>query len=142
MIVCESESNFSFVITKEMQRKLAQILYYRNDLADRIQPFFKNLNNENINDEKYTPLLQTFSKDILSVLQANEIHISSWISRNEKPFNTFNSVYLLNDRSHLTEEFFDSDFGNFEKSFPGNQTFFDISNLNNLFLFQNFGKIS
>ena len=53
---------------EDIWRELAQILYYRNDLADRIQPFFKNLNNENINDEKYTPLLQTFSKDILSVL--------------------------------------------------------------------------
>ena len=49
-------------------RELAQILFYRNDLIETIKPFFENLKNDNINDEKYIPLLKTFSKDQLEVL--------------------------------------------------------------------------
>ena len=44
-------------------RVLAHILFYRNDLNETIIPFFENLKNENINDEKYIPLLKTFSKN-------------------------------------------------------------------------------
>ena len=54
-------------------RVLSQILYYRNDLIEIIKPFFENLKNENINDEKYIPLLKTFSKDQLEVLYQNKI---------------------------------------------------------------------
>ena len=54
-------------------RELAQILFYRNDLIETIKPFFENLKNENMNDEKYIPLLKTFSKDHLEVLYQNEI---------------------------------------------------------------------
>ena len=44
-------------------RVLAQILFYRNDLIETIKPFFENLKNENINDEKYITFLKTFSKE-------------------------------------------------------------------------------
>ena len=54
-------------------RVLAQILFYRNDLIEVIKPFFQNLKNENLNDEKYIPLLKTFSKVQLEVLYQNGI---------------------------------------------------------------------
>ena len=54
-------------------RVLTQILFYRNDLIETIKPFFENLKNENINDEKYIPFLQTFSKYHLEVLYQNGI---------------------------------------------------------------------
>ena len=57
----------------QIWRVLAQILFYRNDLIETIKPFFENLKNENINDEKYSPLRKTFSKDQLEVLYKNEI---------------------------------------------------------------------
>ena len=49
-------------------RVLAQILFYRNDSIEAIKPFFENVKNENINDEKYIPFLKTFSKVQLKVL--------------------------------------------------------------------------
>ena len=52
---------------------LSQILYYRNDLYDIIKPFFENLKNENINDEKFFPLLKTFSYFQLEALYQNGI---------------------------------------------------------------------
>ena len=54
-------------------RALAQILFYRNDLIETIKPFFENLKNENINDEKYIPLLKTISKNQLKALYENGI---------------------------------------------------------------------
>ena len=57
----------------QIWRVLSQILFYRNDLIETIKPFFKNLKNENINDEKYIPLLKTFSKDHLEALYHNGI---------------------------------------------------------------------
>ena len=54
-------------------RTLAQILYDRNDLINTIKPFFVNLKNENINDEKFNPLLKTFSKYQLLALYQNGI---------------------------------------------------------------------
>ena len=57
----------------QIWRELAQILFYRNDLIETIKPFFENLKNENINDEKYIPFLKTFSKDQLKALYQNEI---------------------------------------------------------------------
>ena len=54
-------------------RVLAQMLFYRNDLIETIKPFFENLKNEKINDEKYIPFLKTFSKDQLKVLYQNGI---------------------------------------------------------------------
>ena len=49
-------------------RVLAQILFYRNDSIEIIKPFFENLKNESINDEKYIPLLKTFSKGQLKIV--------------------------------------------------------------------------
>ena len=57
----------------QIWRALAQILFYRNDLIETIKPFFENLKNENINDEKYIPFLKTFSKDQLIALYENRI---------------------------------------------------------------------
>ena len=54
-------------------RGLAQILYYRNDSIEILKPFFENLKNENINDDKFTPLLKTFSRYQLDILYQNEI---------------------------------------------------------------------
>ena len=53
--------------------ELAQILFYRTDLIEVIKPFFENLKNENINDEKYIPLLKTFSENQLESLYQNGI---------------------------------------------------------------------
>ena len=54
-------------------KELVQILFYHNDSVEAIKPFFKNLKNENINDEKYISFLKTFSKDQLEVLYQNGI---------------------------------------------------------------------
>ena len=43
---------------------LAQILFYRNDLIEIIKPFFENLKNENINDEKSIVINSIFKKII------------------------------------------------------------------------------
>ena len=59
----------------EIWRFLAQIIYFRNDLSEIIKPFFDNLKNENINDEKYIPFLKALSKDQLEVLSKNEIFL-------------------------------------------------------------------
>ena len=52
---------------------LTQILFYRKDLIETIKPFFGKLKNENINDEKYIPLLKTFSIYQLKALYENGI---------------------------------------------------------------------
>ena len=57
----------------QIWRVLAQILFHRIDLIEVIKPFFDNLKNENINDEKYIPFLKTFSKDQLEILYQNGI---------------------------------------------------------------------
>ena len=56
----------------QIWRVLVQILFYPKDLIEVIKPFVENLKNENINDEKYIPLLKTFSKDQLEALYQNE----------------------------------------------------------------------
>ena len=69
-------------------RVLAQILFYRNDLIETIKPFFENLKNENINDEKYIPVLKTFSKYQRKVLYQNGIiseeKFNSLLPKNQK----------------------------------------------------------
>ena len=82
-------------------RNLAQILFYRNDLIEIIKPFFENLKNENINDEKYIPLLKTFSKDQLEVLYQNTI-----IS--EEKFNLLIPKNQKENQSRFTFNFFSS----------------------------------
>ena len=47
-------------MNEKIWRVLAQILSYRNDLSEIIKPFFKNLHNENINDEKFIPIIECF----------------------------------------------------------------------------------
>ena len=58
---------------EKIWRSLIQILYYRKDTSDIIKPFFENLKDENINDEKYLPLLQTLFQHQIEVLYQNEI---------------------------------------------------------------------
>ena len=80
-------------------RVLAQILYNRNDLADIIKPFFEHLKNESINDERYIPLLKTFSEFQLEILYKNGIiprnKINSLKYKNKK-FNADNSNHNKN----------------------------------------------
>ena len=57
----------------QIWKVLAQILFYRNDLIEIIKPFFQNLKNENINDEKYISILKTLSKNQLKALYKNGI---------------------------------------------------------------------
>ena len=57
----------------QIWRVLAQVLFNNNDSADVLKPFLKNLRNENINNDKYIPLLKTFSNSQLQVLYQNEI---------------------------------------------------------------------
>ena len=54
-------------------KELAQILYFQNGLVDIIKPFFENLNNNNINDERNLPLLKTFSRYQLEILYKEKI---------------------------------------------------------------------
>ena len=54
-------------------RELVQILFNRTDLVDVLKPFFENLRNENINNEKYLPLLKTFSNYHRKVLYQMKI---------------------------------------------------------------------
>ena len=54
-------------------RILSQILFYRLDSIKAIKPFFENLKNENINDEKFIPVLKTLSKNQLKALYQNGI---------------------------------------------------------------------
>ena len=72
----------------QIWRILAQILYYRNDLASILRPFFQNLENENINDKKYNSLLKTFSHSQIEVLYQNrfitEENFNSIMSMNQK----------------------------------------------------------
>ena len=72
---------------------LATILFYRNDLIEIIKPLLNNLNNEDITDEKYLPLLKTFSKYHLKVLYKNKIIT-------EKKFNSL----VPKNQFYLTEE--------------------------------------
>ena len=57
----------------QIWRVLVQILSNHIDSADFIKPFFENLHNENINDDKNFPLLKTFSNYQLEVLFQNKI---------------------------------------------------------------------
>ena len=52
-------------------KELAQILYYRNDLIEIIKPFFENLKNETINDDKFNSSLSTFPLEQLEFLYQN-----------------------------------------------------------------------
>ena len=79
-------------------RVLSQILYYRNDLIEIIKPFFENLKNENINDEKFNPFLKIFSKDQLEVLYQNKIiteeKLNLLVPKNKKETNfRLNGIY-------------------------------------------------
>ena len=60
-------------MNEKIWRVFAQILCTREDLINIIKPFFENLKNDNINQEKYYPLLKRFSKDQLEVLYQNRI---------------------------------------------------------------------
>ena len=90
-----STSNAQMKMIGKIWRALAQILYYRNDLIEIIKPFFENLKNENINDEKYIPLLKTFSKGQLEGLYQygiiTEEKFNYFIRKNSKNQNNPNT---------------------------------------------------
>ena len=94
---------------------LAQILFFRNDLIETIKPFFENLKNENINDEKYIPLLKTFSKDQLKVLYQNGIiseeKFNLFIPKNQKEskLSTKETNSTVNDINSKIEEIISGD---------------------------------
>ena len=96
-------------------RVLGQILFYRNDLIETIKPFFENLKNENINDEKYIPFLKTFSKYHLEVLYQNEIiteeKLNLLIPKNQKDnqSSTKETNFTENDISNTIEEIISGD---------------------------------
>ena len=52
---------------------LNRILTYRKDLVNILKPFMGVLNSHNINDDKYIPLLQSFSKNQLHLLHKLEV---------------------------------------------------------------------
>ena len=54
-------------------RVFIQILYDRNETAKVLKPFFQQLRNQNIDDDKYISFLKTFSKSQLQVLSQNGI---------------------------------------------------------------------
>ena len=99
----------------QIWRGLAQILFYRNDLFEIIKPFFENLKNENINDEKYIPLLKTFSKDQLKVLYENGIiteeKFNLLLPKNQKEnqFSTKETNFKVNDINAKIEEIISGD---------------------------------
>ena len=96
-------------------RVLAQILFYRNDLIDTIKPFFENLKNENLNDEKYLPLLKTFSEDLLEMLYENEIiteeKLNLLIPKNQKEnqYSTKGTNFPVTDINDKIEEIISGD---------------------------------
>ena len=96
-------------------RVLAQILFYRNDLIEIMKPFFENLKNENINDEKYLPLLKTFSEDQLEMLYENEIireeKFNLLIPKNQKDnqSSTKGTNFTVNDINTKIEEIISGD---------------------------------
>ena len=57
----------------QIWRILTQILQDRNDLAEIVKPFYNNLKNNNINDEKYNSFLKTFSRFKLEILFKSHI---------------------------------------------------------------------
>ena len=96
-------------------RVLAQILFYRNILNEVIKPFFKNLKNENINDEKYIPYLKTFSKNQLEILYKNKIitlgKFNLLVPKNQKENqpSTNNTNFTEDDMNTKIEEIISGD---------------------------------
>ena len=60
-------------MNENIWRVLTQILDGNNDLIKIIKPFFENLKNNNINDEKYISFLKSLPKEHLEVLYQYEI---------------------------------------------------------------------
>ena len=93
-------------------RVLAQILFYRNDSIEAIKPFFESLKNQNINDEKYIPLLKTFSKNQLEVLYQlgiiSEEKFNLFIPKNQKE-NQSSANITVNDMNTKIEEIISGD---------------------------------
>ena len=94
-------------------RFLSQILFYRRDLAEIIKPFMQNLNNENIDDEKYIPFLKMFPKDQLKVLCQNEIinaeKLNSLITNSKKSSSDNSNIGTYNTRIQQIERIISGD---------------------------------
>ena len=89
-----------YYLTESIFCGFTQILCNCMELADILKPFFENLNHENINDDKYIPLLKTFSIYQLTVLCNNNI-----ISKQKATFLITNKENYkpLNSGSHKEE---------------------------------------
>ena len=92
---------------------LSQILFYRKDLIELIKPFFENLKNENINDEKYISLLKTFSKDRLKALYQNGIiteeKFNLLFPKNQNQSSTKETNFIVKDIKTKIEEIISGD---------------------------------
>ena len=88
-------------------RFLSQILFNRRDLINVINPFMQNLDNENINNSKFIPLLQRFPKNELDVLYKKKIIseeiYSSLISRKNESKSFLDSSSIKTDPNSIKE---------------------------------------
>ena len=115
------EKNDTFVIfmIEKIWRVLTQILYYHNDSSQVIKSFFENLHNDNMNDEKYFPLLKTFSKFQIKALYQNGIIKKEKFDLLEQEF-----LYTINKKEEF--EGFPSYYNflsNLWKENPGNKQY-------------------
>ena len=78
---------------------LSQVLFHRSELTEILKPFLINLNNNNINDEKYIPILKSFSKYELEALWKAEI-ISVEKIENLKLYYTYSFNHSNNSNIH------------------------------------------
>ena len=116
----------------EIWRALTQILQDRNDLATIVKPFYHNLKNQNINNEKYDSFLKTFSRFELEVLFKSQIitkerFYSFFPGYENKIEDNMIEAILLHDQvdelqKFLQENPFDINIFNINKSFRNVKT--------------------
>ena len=89
----------------QIWRVLTQILWNRPNLVNTIEPFLENLNNDNINNDKFKSVLQTFPLNQLEVLYNYKIiskaKFYSILSENEKKYEL--SLDFSRDNSKIDE---------------------------------------
>ena len=84
---------------QKIWRILTQILCYNNNSIDLIKPFFENLNNENINNGKYIPFLQTFSQYQLEVLLQNKIITNETFNLSKPKLKTYYEKGIIENQN-------------------------------------------
>ena len=81
----------------QIWRFLTQILFHRNDLTNVLKPFFENLKNENISDDKNIPFLKSLPIFQLDTLYECEIIAKAKFFSplsNNKPRTTFTNEII------------------------------------------------